>query len=377
MKLNNQKRWGKVWSAAAGLIIYNAFTAVSYSAESWDFPNGAVFKEVGKIVWESGPINKKQRQEFKGTVGDFIHGKVLSNIPGSYWGVVDGYHGVVIEPGIILIFSGISDASFTEESNIKYAIKVDYQYKAEPKVTSPNNFKVTKNIGITYVYNAELSYLYHTNVDGTNLYDASNLRVALYLSNSVKPKTYSYKGIAYFEVGDMRVLPNNTLEFTYAPPIQCTIDTPAKIDFGKVNIWDWEGNTSGTPGGNRKDVLKVVDGNFMINCTGDNGAHTPAKLTLKGDTQGYANDLKMTMDTTGEVAPATVRASIKSIKSACGSDGIYFGPGTKTPPGNEVDLGELTVGSHPVPYRFSLCALGEGFKSGAASATATVTIDWE
>ncbi|WP_323085631.1 hypothetical protein, partial [Providencia alcalifaciens] len=141
MKLNNQKRWGKVWSAAAGLIIYNAFTAVSYSAESWDFPNGAVFKEVGKIVWESGPINKKQRQEFKGTVGDFIHGKVLSNIPGSYWGVVDGYHGVVIEPGIILIFSGISDASFTEESNIKYAIKVDYQYKAEPKVTSPNNFK--------------------------------------------------------------------------------------------------------------------------------------------------------------------------------------------------------------------------------------------
>ncbi|WP_423139984.1 hypothetical protein ACOZ9R_14895 [Providencia alcalifaciens] len=40
-------------------------------------------------------------------------------------------------------------------------------------------------------------------------------------------------------------------------------------------------------------------------------------------------------------------------------------------------MGELTVGQHLIPYRFSLCALGEGFKSGAASASAAVTIDWE
>ncbi|HHR6036840.1 TPA: hypothetical protein ACS70C_001201 [Providencia alcalifaciens] len=164
---------------------------------------------------------------------------------------------------------------------------------------------------------------------------------------------------------------------TYIPPIQCTINTPPKIDFGKVNIWEWEGNTSGTPGGNRKDILGSVDGNFTINCTGDSNANAPAKLTLKGTIQGYSNDLKMTMDATGEVAPATVRASIKSIIAPCSSGGTSFGTGGNTPPSNEVNLGELTVGQHLIPYRFSLCALGEGFKSGAASASATITIDWE
>ncbi|XQX21460.1 hypothetical protein ACOZ9R_14890, partial [Providencia alcalifaciens] len=113
----------------------------------------------------------------------------------------------------------------------------------------------------------------------------------------------------------------------YNPRILCTINTPPKIDFGKVNIWEWEGNTSGTPGGNRKDVLGSIDGNFTINCTGSNGAHTPAKLTLKGTVQTYSNDLKMTMDATGEVAPATIRASIKSIYAPCHTSGINFGTG--------------------------------------------------
>ena len=161
------------------------------------------------------------------------------------------------------------------------------------------------------------------------------------------------------------------------PPFSCTINTPPKINFGNVNVWDWEGNTSGTPGGNRKDVLGVIDGNFTINCTGEDGVRTPAKLTLSGTVQAYSNDLKMTMDASSELAPATVRASIKSIIAPCSTEGTSFNHGNTTPPANEVDLGELTVGSNQVPYRFSLCALGEGFKSGAASASATVTIDWE
>jgi hypothetical protein len=375
MKLNNQKRWGKVWSAAAGLIIYNAFTAVSYSADNWSFPSGAVFRESGKRVWTGEAITKEERPYYEGGAESVIHGTVVSTVSRSDWGVVDGHHGVVLEPGIVLTFSGMS---YTASS--RYNVRVDYQYNAEPKASSiqnQNTVNVFKNSGI-YKYEAGLkSTGIPIRITGNNLYQARNLQVALYISDSVKPGTYSYSGDVNLEVGDMRVHLSNRIEFTYAPPIQCTIDTPAKIDFGKVNIWDWEGNTSGTPGGNRKDVLGVVDGNFMINCTGDNGAHTPAKLTLKGTVQTYSNDLKMTMDATGDLAPATVRASIKSIFAPCNNGGTQFGPGTKTPPGNEVDLGDLTVGSHQVPYRFSLCALGEGFKSGAASATATVTLDWE
>lgn len=204
-----------------------------------------------------------------------------------------------------------------------------------------------------------------------------NGMIAIYVGPNAQPGQYSipafYAGL-YMETG----VPLSSAGYiTVKNPLSCSISTPPKIDFGKVNVWDWEGNTSGTPGGNRKDVLGVVDGNFSINCTGNNDVLTPVKLTLKGDTQGYANDLKMTMDATGEVAPATIRASIKSIYSACSNSGTYFNSGTAAEAGNVVDLGNLTVGSHQVPYRFSLCALGQGFKIGAASATATVTIDWE
>ncbi len=204
-----------------------------------------------------------------------------------------------------------------------------------------------------------------------------NGTVAIYVGPKATPGKYSipafYAGL-YVAQGVPLSLAGS---ITVKTPFSCSISTPPKIDFGNVNIWEWEGNTSGTPGGNRRDVLGSIDGNFTINCTGDSTAHVPAKLTLTGPVQVYANDLKMTMDATGEVAPATVRASIKTILSACNSSGIYFDRGTGTKPGNVIDLADLTVGTNQVPYRFSLCALGQGFKSGAASASATVTLDWE
>lgn len=371
MKLNNQKRWGKMWLATVGFVIYSVNTTFSHSIGI----NGMEFKKSGQIVWEGEPVNKTEsQQENTYSYLSSIHGKVLSSIQGSSWGSVDGYYGVVLEPGIVFVFSGDSNA----KSSGTY-LNVTYQYRSDPKATSSVGVKYSENNGL-YKYSSTMpsgqAYLdrpsYYTQV-----YQAANLRGALYISESVKPKKYAYSGNIWLEVGLMRITLTEGISFTFAPSIQCTINTPPKIDFGKVNIWDWKGNTSGTPGGNRKDVLGVVDGNFMINCTGDNGAHTPAKLTLKGTIQTYTNDLKMTMDATGDLAPATVRASIKSIFAPCNNGGTQFGPGTKTPPGNEVDLGELTVGPHQVPYRFSLCALGQGFKSGAASATATVTIDWE
>ena len=372
MRLHHQKRWKKTYLVTIGFAIYSVLTAFSYSADNWEFPTGAVFKETGKIVWESEVVGKTERPNYTGWAENVIHGKALSTVPNSNWGVVDGYHGIVLAPGIILTFSGMSYAASS-----RYNVRVDYQYQGEPKASSTQNgVEVSKNDGI-YKYKARLANIQYYSNDLPHLYQASQLKVALYISNSVKPGTYSYSGLVNLEVGEMRVYLNKTLKFDYTPPILCTINTPPKIDFGKVNIWEWEGNTSGTPGGNRKDVLGSIDGNFTINCTGSADAHTPAKLTLKGTVQTYSNDLKMTMDATGEVAPATIRASIKSIYAPCHTSGINFGTGGKTPPANEVNLGELTVGQHLIPYRFSLCALGEGFKSGAASASATVTIDWE
>lgn len=373
MQSNKQKQWKNTWLAAIGLMIYSLNITFSYS----DNLSGIEIKHSG-LVWEGELVNKTEETNMETSLSyrQSIHGKVLSNINNSYWGSIDGYYGVILEPGIVFVFSGLSNS----RSSGTY-LNVAYQYQSNPIATTTSrlNVKYTQNTGI-YKYMSTISsddaYL-NTPSYYKQTYQADNIRGALYISKSVKPGKYVYSGDIWLEVGVMRIYLTRGVSFNFDPGIQCTINTPPKIDFGKVNIWDWEGNTSGTPGGNRKDVLGIADGNFTINCTGDNGAHTPAKLALKGDTQGYTNDLKMTMDTTGEVAPATIRASIKSLYPPCDSNGVNFGLTTGKPLAHTVDLGDLTIGTHQVPYRFSLCALGEGFKSGAASATATVTLDWE
>jgi hypothetical protein len=287
--------------------------------------------------------------------------------------------GILIAPDIIIGLTGTASGDYTPIRDTNYTVvtatgtwESDGTFDSSAAKTAP---------GYTWCGGADTS-------DPSQLYWKKDHQYSssftgswfVYIGPNAKKGTYPLKeillGRGQYNNGVATTL-INAGNITYSPQIQCAINTPPKIYFGKVNVWDWEGNTSGTPGGNRKDVLGIADGDFTINCTGDNGAHTPAKLTLNGTTQGFANDLKMTMDTTGEVAPATVRASIKSIKSACSSDGIYFSEGNQPEPRNVVDLGDLTLGSHQIPYRFSLCSLGEGFKSGAASATATVTIDWE
>lgn len=203
----------------------------------------------------------------------------------------------------------------------------------------------------------------------------------IYIGPNAKKGTYPLKtiilGRGQHTTGTGTTL-INAGNITYIPPMQCTINTPPIIDFGKVNIWEWEGNTNGRPGGRARDILGSIDGNFTINCDGDGGKRSPAKLTLKGPMYGTYNDLKMTMDATGEVAPATVRASIKNILAPCANGGAYFGA-MGTQPTNVMDLGELTVGQNLIPYRFSLCATGNSPtpKLGAASGSATVTIDWE
>ncbi|HHR5883443.1 TPA: hypothetical protein ACS7XF_003437 [Providencia alcalifaciens] len=288
---------------------------------------------------------------------------------------IDGYSGLKIAEGILLIIDGAVTGTTKATTDSKATKNFTISLNGSSGV--PYNVTNTLNILSTGLCSSGVAPPSDNQYTGAS---SVNVRYSLYISPLASSGTYVIPDYYWRKesgstASKIFTISNSTI--TIEKPMMCTINTPPKIDFGKVNIWDWEGNTSGTPGGNRKDVLGVVDGNFSINCTGDNNVATPAKLTLKGADHNYANDLKMTMDATGEVAPATVRASIKSIYAACSSNGISFSRSTNPEPANEVDLGGLTAGSHQVPYRFSLCALGEGFKIGAASATATVTIDWE
>lgn len=211
----------------------------------------------------------------------------------------------------------------------------------------------------------------------------TNGKLAVYVDKSAKPGTYNIPSVKLVaNIGDSIlssvVAAGGKLIVKY-PPLSCSILMPPNIDFGNVNIWEWEGNTSGNLREKEYNVLKSIDGELTITCTGDNDVRAPAKLTLTkiGTKEGYANDLLMMMDATNEIAPAVVRASIKSIFPPCSAEGIYFYSGKVKPKGNIVDLGSISSGQNIIPYRFSLCSYGEGFKSGSASASATITIDWE
>lgn len=206
-------------------------------------------------------------------------------------------------------------------------------------------------------------------------------KTTLYAKKGVPKGTYSFPNVELVKGMSVVSYSVNLVKsstFTIVdPPVVCTISPPPEIAFGEVNLWDFPGNTGGKPGGNRRDVLGVVNGNLTVDCTGeDSSLSTPAKLTLKGTTQAYANDLRLIMDTDGSIAPATVRASIKNIYSPCSSSGISFNAGNSERPANIVDI-NLQQGINTIPYRFSLCSRGEGYTQGSASGTATITLDWD
>ncbi|EPL6453503.1 hypothetical protein N0G65_000621 [Providencia rettgeri] len=161
--------------------------------------------------------------------------------------------------------------------------------------------------------------------------------------------------------------------------LECTVSAPPVINFGQVNLWNFAGNSTGLPGGARRDVLAVSDGELGINCNGDSSSKTSGVLTLKGVTRKYTNDLEVRMDATNSLAPATVRASFMNRTSACNSTGTNFGPTTGKPDADKVQIAELSAGQTNIPYRFSLCSFPEeGINIfGSASATATMTLNWD
>ncbi|WP_272689428.1 hypothetical protein [Providencia sp. PROV033] len=241
--------------------------------------------------------------------------------------------------------------------------------------TTATGSAVIQNSPFTYCVTGT-SYNSFPNPMGAGRSISFNGMVAIYVGPNAQPGKYSipafYAGL-YKEPG---ITLSSAGFITVKTRLSCSVSAPPKIDFGKVNIWEWEGNTSGTPGGKFGDVLGVVEGNFTINCTGDGNTRASATLTLDGAKGRYTDDLKVTMDATGEEAPASVRVTIKDLSPPC-SSGVSWGPVSSKPTANVVKLDDLAPGTSQVPYRFSLCSTGQGFKGGAASASATIKLDWE
>lgn len=358
---------------------------IGYSSEG---PSGkfeiSTGGEAAGVIW-SGTLTTASYTQAGECGGAIRSTYVSSSIKGYSWGYSSNgqYSGIKLGEDVILFITGsaTNNGKTPPKAGGKKLPQLTINWSSTGTMSLSGNSDAVNN---TQQSSSNWSNLWTVGSQQyASLSDAkSSMSVTphLYVGPLAVAKTYTLPQVSLTtscKVG----APENSLiaspsTFSLVTPLNCTISTPPKIDFGKVNSWDWDGNTSGTPGGKLGDVLKVVEGSFAINCTGDGNARASATLTLDGAKGRYSDDLKVTMDATGEVAPASVRVTIKDLRPPC-SSGISWGPVAGKTDANVVKLDDLTPGTSQVPYRFSLCSTGQGFKGGAASASATIKLDWD
>lgn len=402
------------WKASMITSALLLLTSVSANGAS-TFPSNLFVEPQsrGSIVWTGSP-EKSNGQALRGlTAGQLSSfGGMYFNCVSSYgcngWATVDGYVGIPIADNILIVLqgSGYSSAAgegITVSRGYGWTIRYNLNHQSIPVMTksgdaNQNSWNPTMTTSIVTPPGTSGPHLYiqptprpNSDPDGTSRFSFMNdwdITPALYVGKRAKGGTYTLPNSLYASVLGIdgrypypMSAPNYLLaggSVTVAD-FSCTVSAPPTIDFGTVNLWNFAGNSTGAPGGARKDVLASVDGNLSISCESDTPeATSTAELTLKGTTQTYSNDLQVTMDNTGNPAPATVRASIKDIESPCSTNGLHFSSSTSGDT-NKVSIGKLGVGQKNIPYRFSLCSRPEAGinQFGRASARATITLDWD
>lgn len=294
---------------------------------------------------------------------------------------IDGYTGIEVANGIILVPMNMNvsgSGEYSDNNNNTQTFNTSETSNGKGFRNKTGSYS-NPNIWCSTLQPIDSSY---TGVIEATRTSSGSINWGVYVSDNAASGIYNipdiFIGPNYINGGTIsrETSKLNGNSISVWRPMSCSIISPDRINFGKVNSWEWEGNTSGTPGGKFGDVLGVVEGNFTINCTGDGNTRASATLTLDGAKGRYTDDLKVTMDATGEEAPASVRVTIKDLSPPC-SSGVSWGPVSGKPNANVVKLDDLVPGTSQVPYRFSLCSTGQGFKGGAASASATIKLDWE
>lgn len=149
-----------------------------------------------------------------------------------------------------------------------------------------------------------------------------------------------------------------------SPPRECTVNTKNVITFPPIDI------TNPTDG----KSLSNESGSFSIKC--DDASNAPVTIQIQGN-QGRSTDtLALTMND-GSKAPAEVRGFIGSnipLNGECnsrlsGANGVvHFTPNAGA------ERIQLAPGDYQ--YNWVLCSTGH-FKTGHASATAKITLNWD
>lgn len=172
----------------------------------------------------------------------------------------------------------------------------------------------------------------------------------------------------FFSGNNLQLMDAATL--TIPAPLECTISAPPTINFRQIDM-------SGAP--SNGVLLNEQTGNLVVNCTGNAGTTSSATVTVRGPKEPTSNHLQLTLDS-GQEAPGKIGGrigpNITPIISNCtpssSSGGIVWGANTP------LSVGNLSVGSNNIPYRFGLCSKGMANPNlGHATAQATISLNWD
>lgn len=386
--LNYRKQWhqwaikkqdmlGCSRTIGASLVLFFLYSTVSVADK---VPDSLIVQQLptNKVIWESISETKKEKvRRMITSYGSHLDATVNSYSNNSFWSNKNSYYGVKVNEYFFMVFTG---KVYVKNTSMGGDIEVLFKENANPTAKgSETPIAITFN-NHPYVWQARSNKKpSFVGFDTDFSCDVTNLRAKLVMLPSTPPGTYTLPSIEV-EVGPCSRVGFSDSGATITvkpPPLACTISAPPVIDFGQVNLWNFAGNSTGQPGGARKDVLGVVDGELGINCNGDSSSQRSGVLTMTGVTRKYGNDLEVRMDATDSLAPATVRSSFGTRRPGCATGGTTFSNSSSN--SNKVEIPELSVGQTNIPYRFSLCSFPEGGINlfGSASATATMTLDWD
>ena len=360
-----------VWT---GDVVQNSITGSSRI--SIPFYNGAVIATGDNPYFPAGCTAKQTKWvTVDNRIGIYLADDLILEVVGSA-------ETKAVGSGAISGTSRISTNSGTYPSGANGTSGYDFLYSGSgPDLSTPM-------LGVPYpsLFVSYYSYPASDNLWTQTVTHTSSLQGRIYAGKNFKSTGVNVDVCVYTRPYDawtksisVKPIVSGTTTVKYISGLECTISAPPTINFGEVNLWNFVGNSTGQPGGARRDVLAVSDGELGINCNGDSSSKTSGVLTLKGVTRKYTNDLEVRMDATNSLAPATVRASFMNRTSACNSNGTNFATTSGKPDADKVQIAELSAGQTNIPYRFSLCSFPEeGINLfGSASATATMTLNWD
>lgn len=185
---------------------------------------------------------------------------------------------------------------------------------------------------------------------------------ALYVGPNTVPGSYALYGYRTYigcGAGSAKIVETGTT--VHVTALECHVNAPPVVDFGRINLHD-------VPGAN--SLLSTSHEGLTVTCT---GSVPSAAITAVGDTyDGYNYRLGMFNDVSGAPA-AYLRSRTGTYSGSCeGTDTELNFIGTA---GKSV-IDALHGGPNYIPLTWSLCSISSKVY-GAASAQATITINWD